>query len=54
MTLSVIPDAAQRRSGIHNPSADDLNAAGYGFRVRTCGAPRNDVVRLVKEGNAHA
>ena len=40
--LAVIPDAAKRRSGIHNPYAEDLNAAGYGFRARAFGAPRND------------
>jgi hypothetical protein len=33
---TVIPEAAQRLSGIHNPGGD------YGFRARTFGASRND------------
>src|SRR6188472_2524608 len=39
---TVIPDAAKRRSGIHNPGADWKDRE-YGFRARACGAPRNDV-----------
>jgi hypothetical protein len=32
----VIPEAAQRLSGIHTPDG------GYGFRARAFGVPRND------------
>jgi hypothetical protein len=39
--LSVIPDAAERRSGIHNACATDftLRVMDSGFALR---APRND------------
>src|SRR3954451_14283606 len=30
---------SEARAGIHNPCAHDLNAAGYGFRVRATRAP---------------
>ena len=33
---------SEARAGIHIPCADDLSAAGYGFRVRAFGAPWND------------
>ena len=37
--------AAQRRSGIHNPSVDVLGRdRGYGFRAHAFGASRNDAV----------
>lgn len=40
MISVVIPEAAQRLSGIHSPG-------GYGFRARAFRAPRNDAEFVV-------